>query len=111
MNLFQCLLSGAADSAWVDRRHQEGMQKTVGTFGRPGQCLARAGDDQYADGVDSIPVRLRDDLGDVVGIKFIFHFVIPFVFPALRVRRHYRQQDTSKQTINCQSMREKISVI
>jgi len=111
MNLLQWLPAGAAGSARADRRHQEGMQKTVGTFGRPGQCLARAGDDQYADGVDTLSVRLRDDLGDVLGFEFIFHFDIPFVFPAMRVQRHYRQQDTAKQTINCQSMREKISAI
>lgn len=87
------------------------MQKPVGDSGRPDQCLACAGDDQRAEGVDSFSVRLRDDLGDVVDIDFISHFDIPFVFPALRVRRHYRQQGASKQTINCQSMREKISAI
>ena len=87
------------------------MQKPVGDSGRPDQCLACASDDQRADGVDSIPVRLRDDLGNVVGIKFIFHFNIPFVFPVFRVRRHYIRQGASKQTINCQSMREKISSI
>ncbi len=65
------------------------MQEPVGDPCRPDQCLACADDDQNADGVDSIPVRLCDDLGDVVGFKFIFHFDIPFVFPAFRVQRHY----------------------
>lgn len=87
------------------------MQKLVYAFARPEQCLARAGNDQYADGVDSFPVRLSDDRSDVLGFEFIFHFDIPFVFPVFRVRRHYMQQVESKQTINCQSMREKISAI
>lgn len=87
------------------------MQKAVGVSGRPRQCLARSGEDQYADGVDSFPVRLGDDRGDVLGFEFIFHFDIPFVLPVFRVRRNYIQQGASKQTINCQSMREKISAI
>ena len=87
------------------------MQKPVSVSGRPRQCLARSGDDQLADGVATIPVRLRDDPRDVVGFEFIFHFVIPFVCPVFWVRRYYIQQGVSKQTINCQSMREKISAI
>ena len=87
------------------------MQKPVGVSGRPRQCLARSGEDQYADSVDSFLVRLRDDRSDVVGFEFIFHFDIPFVFTVIRVRRHYMQWGAMKQTINCQSMREKISAI
>lgn len=85
------------------------MQKPVGEPGRPRQCLARSGEDQYADGVDSFPVCLRDDLVDVVGFEFIFHFGIPCEFPVFRVHRHFMHPCAMKQTINCQSMREKIS--
>lgn len=65
------------------------MQKPVGVSGRPRQCLARSSEGQYADGVDSFPVCLRDDLGDVVGFVFIFHFGIPFVFPVFPVHHHF----------------------
>ena len=87
------------------------MQKPVGVSGRPRHCLANSGENQYADGVDSFPVCLCDDLVDVVGFEFIFHFGIPFAFPVFRVHHHFMQQGVMKQTINCQSMREKISFL